>query len=522
MPIVDVAGKPLCYLHDTNSSVLGSLYGDASKVIESGYVQKGLALWLDGEFNAGKNVHEQNPSVWKDLSGNGYDFTLNAVTVSDKAMAFDGTSSYGRCENGALKELLSGLKERTIEVVCKFNNTSSAQVVFLGEGMTEFPSNEGAAGLWYRPTSSESFFKAGTWSKSPTIKAGNVGQFKSYSVVYDDKNLSDIAVYQNNASLTQDAVAGNMYNEALSIGARLKNDDKTWQYLLNGEICCIRVYDRRLTDRERYYNYLIDKMRFSFKASNELTVMSFNVQNWTKLNSDETLISSILKKYNPDVVGFQEYDTSGSLGGVPIKDYLNDIWEFVEVGVPSSRTYSKAIVSHRETTPIETMEFTTLSPNTAKERLGYHKTYIEVNGKRIAVFNTHMDVSDSKNSEGVPYKYFQAKELCEIVSKEEYFILLGDFNTTCDSIEHEDYINQLKPFVDAGFNLTNCCAEFGFNNTWTDSATTDAGRWLPTDNIITSASISVNSIAVDTQKIEANTDGQLLDHMPLIAYLTVN
>lgn len=515
MPIVDVAGKPLYYLHDTKSSVLSSLYGDASKIIDSGYVQNGLALWLDGEFNAGKNVHEQNPSIWNDLSGNGYDFTLNAVTASDKAMVFDGSSSYGRCENEALKELLSGLKERTVEVVCKFNNTSSVQTVFLSEGMTASP-EVGAAGLWYRPASGG--VKVGSWADCPPVKVENVSEMASYSVVYGKTELSDFLAYHNNSGLTIGDVAGDMYNEALSIGARLKNDGTTWQYLLNGEICCIRVYDRKLTDRERYYNYLIDKLRFGLK-SNELTVMSFNVQNWTGLNSDEALISSILKKYNPDIAGFQEYDTSSSLSGVPIKEYLKNIWEFVEVGVPSSRTYSKAIVSHREISPVESVVYTNLNPNA--ERRSYNKSYIEVNGKKIAVFNTHLDVSSSVNSEGVQYKVLQAQELCEIVSKEEYFILIGDFNTTCLGIYEDDYINQLKPFIDKGFNLANCCAEFGFDITWYGTASKD-GEKYPTDNIITSANITINNAFADYQKADSNTDGQVLDHMPLIAYLTVN
>lgn len=514
MPIVDIAGKPLYYLNEADGGALSNIYGEASKIIDSGYVQNGLALWLDGEFNAGKNVHEQNPSIWKDLSGNGYDFNLNNVTADDKAMVFNG--SYARSENTVLQELLAGFKNRTIEVVCKINDATKSQVVFMGLGQV-LPELS-AAGLWYRSTSKG--FKVGT-GNSPVVKEENVTEMTSYSVVYGEDDLRDFLFYRNHASLTQGAEEGNMYNHAVSIGARLNTNGLTWEYLLDGEICCIRVYDRKLTDRERLYNYLIDKMRFGVKASNELTAMTFNVQNWTGLNSDEALISSILKKYNPDVAGFQEYDTSRSLGGVPIKEYLENIWESVEVGVPSSRTYSKAIVSHRETTPIETMEFSTLSPNTAKERLGYHKTYIEVNGKKIAVFNTHLDVSDSKNSEGVPYKYFQAQELCELVSKEEYFILMGDFNTTCLGIYEDDYINQLKPFVDKGFNIANCCAEFGFDITWYGTASKD-GEKYPTDNIITSANITINNAFADYQKADNNTDGQVLDHMPLIAYLTVN
>lgn len=515
MPIVDIAGKPLYYLSGSNGGALSSFYGEAAKIIDSGYVNDGLELWLDGEFNAGKHMHEETPTVWKDLSSNGFDFTLNAVTVSDKAMVFNGSTSFAKCDDDALRELLSGLKDRTVEIVCKFNNTASAQVVFLGEGNTATP-EIGAAGLWYRPSSGG--FKVGTWDNSPAVKSDKAQRLMSYSTVYDNDKLNDFGFYQNNVSLTQDATAGNMYNSALSIGARLKNDGSTWQYFFNGEICCIRVYSRKLSDRERYYNYLVDKMRFGLKADNELTVMTFNVQNWTGLNADEELMNSIFRKYNPDVAGFQEYNTAKSLGGVSVKDYLNDIWEFVEVGVPSSRTYSKAVVSHRETSPIETVDFTQLNPNA--ERRSYHKTYIEVNGKKIAVFNTHLDVSASRSTENVQYKVLQSRELCEIVAKEEYFILLGDFNTTCMGVYEDDYVNQLKPFVDAGFHLANC-SEFGFDITWYATSSKD-GEKYPTDNIITSANITINDAVVDYQKADNNPNGQILDHMPLIAYLTVN
>ena len=46
------------------------------------YVPDGLVAMWDGEWNAGGGVHDPNATVWKDLSGNGYD--MNVVDVSGK------------------------------------------------------------------------------------------------------------------------------------------------------------------------------------------------------------------------------------------------------------------------------------------------------------------------------------------------------------------------------------------------------------------------------------------------------
>lgn len=250
----------------------------------------------------------------------------------------------------------------------------------------------------------------------------------------------------------------------------------------------------------------------------DLVVMSFNIQRCKGLNSDENLISAIFKKYNPDIAAFQEYDTVVSPSELPMDEYLKSFWGYLQVGEATSANFSKAVASHIPLSDVVSVDYTNLHPN--QERRSYHKSYIEFNGKNIAVFNTHLATSTSKNSEGVQYKVLQAQELCEVVKQEEYFILMGDFNTNCTNADHVDYTNQVKPFVDEGFNLANCCDEFGFNDTYTDGTSLD-DTWLPCDHVITSANISINRVIVDSMKVDANT-GLTIDHLPLVAYLTVN
>lgn len=480
------------------------------------YVKDGLALWLDGIDNGGEGVHLTDLTEWKDLSGNGCNFALNDVTATDKAVCFNGSSSYGRISNDNLATLLTGLKERTVEVVCKLNNTSNVQVIFLGLGNTGV--SNGSAGLWYRPASSG--FKVTSYSNKPVPVSDNITEACSYSIVFGNSDSNDYSFYQNgNAMSLASSATGTMANlTATTIGARLYSG--SYGYFMNGEIYSIRVYDRQLTESERLQNLMLDRKRFGISLPYDMAVMSFNVQRWTGINSQEAIMSAIFEKYNPDIAGFQEYDTvrtpSSTLG---IEDYLKSYWDYLQVGECTVTNFSKALASHHKLSGIESKDFTNSNPSA--ERRSYNKCYIDLGDKKIAIFNIHLDVSASKNSDGVQYKVLQSQELCDLVSQEEYFILMGDFNTICLSTEDSDYTNQVKPFIDAGFNVVNCNPDrFGFMPTYT-AGTTEADTWYPCDNIITSANINIVTAEVDKSKIEADT-GLTLDHMPLIAYLRVN
>lgn len=232
------------------------------------YIRDGLVLWLDGEESLITKEAEDGTTitVWNDRVINGQYAEVGGALKSEDALAFDGTNSRGELSKTGtvvLSGILKGLKERTLEIVCKLNNTTDVQVFMLGEGNTATP-EIGAAGLWYRPASGG--VKVGTWDNSPIVIVQNVTERASYSIVYGDTDLEDFNCYQNGVLCTKGEIAGNMYSEANAIGARLKTDGATWQYRLCGEICCIRVYNRKLTDTERAKNFEIDKRRFAINA----------------------------------------------------------------------------------------------------------------------------------------------------------------------------------------------------------------------------------------------------------------
>lgn len=468
----------------------------------SSYVTSGIALWLDGEFNATIDTHDAEATIWKDLSGNGYDFTLNNTVVLDKGMKFNGTSAYGTNDSADLITLLSGTTtERTIEIVCKLEDTGSPQTILLGKGAS-------AAGLWYRPASGG--FQCYT--------TGDTTAYKSDPKFNEVQSLSQISggsslLYQN-LDLVGEPTAGGVMNNTsyVTIGARYYSNNPG--YFSKCTIYAIRIYNRHLTAEEQLNNFIVDKQRFGIVNTYDKTIMTFNIQRWLNINSDINLMDAIFSAHNPSIVGFQEYYLTSTIGGYDTNEYLLRKWNYSAIGDPTvGDYYTKAVASHHPITDAISVDYSQWY-----ERRSYQKMYVQIGDKRIAVFNTHLDTT-SYNASGQLYKYIQANELLEAVSNEKYFIIVADLNTTCTSTADLDYVNQVKPFIDAGYNVANCNDVFGFNNTWTGGDGT-SGDWDPTDNIITSSNIRINSVEVDQTKLDANT-GKTIDHLPLVAHVTI-
>jgi hypothetical protein len=242
---------------------------------ETWYVQDGLVLHLDGIYNDSyiNQTHTDNPTIWKDLSGNNYNFAMTNITTTQDSFIFDGTA-YGINDfdrsTSNLDKCLLGLSDKTIEVVFKMNTTSTSQVMFLGYNGDNNNISRSSNGLWYRPTSKG--FKVsgvnGTISPPSTVDPVPTDRMVA-SVVCGANSGDDYTLYINNGvGCPKGAAGGNMQNYPnISIGAKYSTSGIT--YALNGEICAIRVYNRKLTDKERAHNFSIDKRRFDIKESEE-------------------------------------------------------------------------------------------------------------------------------------------------------------------------------------------------------------------------------------------------------------
>ena len=273
----------------------------------------------------------------------------------------------------------------------------------------------------------------------------------------------------------------------------------------------MEIYDVNGSEVLTVYDFRGNTVENLFDATgnnvSDLVVMSYNVQRFRGINSSADIVDGIFRKYKPDIIGFQEYQTTSTMDGVDIPTFLGRYWEHLEIGDTKIMNYTKAVASNLELTDPSTVYYTAYT-----ESRSYQKMYVTIYGKRIAVFNTHLDISANKEK--------QIKELFDAVSQEEYFIIIGDLNTVCKSTTDVDYIYMMKQFVDAGYHCANCSDQNGFHDTWTDGTTETNGSWEQTDNVITSANIDISKVVIDRAKIEANT-GKTLDHLPLIAYLKV-
>lgn len=238
----------------------------------------------------------------------------------------------------------------------------------------------------------------------------------------------------------------------------------------------------------------------------EIVVMTYNVQWFSGLNADEEMQEEILSTYEPDFIGLQELGASMPAAGTRV---LAD-YPVIELGIQTNKTgfASKWVLTNASAAVFE---------NQATETRGYQKAYIRTeSGKTICWINAHLETSSYES-----VKVAQAEELFDLVENEDYFIITGDFNTVCKSVNDTEYSTIMQQFIDAGYHSANCSVQHGFIDTWTGGKTVSSA-WYPCDHVITSANITIDSVVADTLKITTSAGEQVIDHIPLVAHLTVN
>lgn len=252
-----------------------------------------------------------------------------------------------------------------------------------------------------------------------------------------------------------------------------------------------------------------------------LVIMTYNVQFWQESakNGNKDRLDTILNKYNPDILGIQEHLKTATLNeGTPIGDYLAGRFADVELGgtTHSSGNYMNVVASTHELKDTSTVYFS------QGGRRNYQKMYIELGGVRIAVFNTHLYWSDTPaNGNGAETRGSQAEELFAAVQEEPYAIVMGDLNVLEKSTEAVDYVNIIKPFIDAGYNCANPSAAGFLDTCFEDEDKDGVLETYPTDNIITTPNIRIDRVEVDYTKSGGEYPTGALDHLPLVAYVTV-
>ena len=198
----------------------------------SDYIRDGLVMWLDGEKNGDDGSHDPSPTVWYDQSGNNYNWALTGVTVNDKSVGF---SSSG--ESNATRTYAEGSVSYTYaEVVFKKTESiSTTDAILVGYG-----NNFGS--LFTKSSS------IGVSSKTVRIPALN----KVFAFTTN--------CYLNGKQATNTNVAASFASNVDPTIGRYNGNNK-----LNGDIYCIRLYNRILSAAEIAHNFEIDKKRFGIE-----------------------------------------------------------------------------------------------------------------------------------------------------------------------------------------------------------------------------------------------------------------
>ena len=243
-----------------------------------------------------------------------------------------------------------------------------------------------------------------------------------------------------------------------------------------------------------------------------LKVMTYNVQYFSKINSQSAMQSEIIQKYAPDIIGLQEIG-GGTMPSVGV-NVLNG-YQYQVLGIQTNKTALASKIALEDAT-------SAIFANQGSETRGYNKAYIDFLGKRICWLNAHLEVSNATP------RYAQMAELFAMAEQEQYCILTGDFNQYSNSTASSDWQNMYKQFVDAGYHLANC--EDNDHFVWTYSSKSTAtglddttAFYAPNcpDNIIASSNINIINVSFDDTKL-SYLNGQTIDHIPIIAELQIS
>lgn len=211
-------------------------------VMHYGYITDGLVMWLDGEKNGVDGAHETTLTTWVDQSGNSWDWTNNGATVNAKSLTFNGSSAYlGRSYQSVPNNVAM------IEIVAK--KTKGGCIV------TGFGRNK-IGNVNIPSTGNNIIFHtaAGTGSdKNTSFDFGTAGEIHSAN----SSGYLDGQAVQNFVSSSSD-----WQYEYPAIGKYRGSNGNNTQYVFQGEIYCIRMYSRILTEDEILSNYANDVERF--------------------------------------------------------------------------------------------------------------------------------------------------------------------------------------------------------------------------------------------------------------------
>ena len=162
-----------------------------------------------------------------------------------------------------------------------------------------------------------------------------------------------------------------------------------------------------------------------------LRVGTYNIKNGGKgVSYKMSVLAEDIISCNLDIVGLQEVDInttrSGKINGLKLLAEAAgyEYYSFAKAINYQGGQYGTAVLSRY---PISSFEVTSLAVTDGMEKRSVGHAVIDVNGKSIDFYNTHLSYEDKD------VRSSQFTKLSEMVKNSTTFILTADFNTSEDS-----------------------------------------------------------------------------------------
>ena len=218
------------------------------------YVQNGLIAHYDGENNIGTG-HDAKATIWKDLSGNGHDATLNNFSTSasscweDKALNFDGIDDW------VLTPIVDLGEQHTYEIALNIPQIINKNEEYI---FNFSPSPLLYDGMKLLKNGIMNIQSYSTYNVNPISYNEYVGKNQLFSIsTIKNKNSN----FYNNGETKLKYESGNM-EDTISGKLVIGNLRENTNINFTGKIYGFRFYNRALTEEEIKINYEIDKYRF--------------------------------------------------------------------------------------------------------------------------------------------------------------------------------------------------------------------------------------------------------------------
>ena len=245
-----------------------------------------------------------------------------------------------------------------------------------------------------------------------------------------------------------------------------------------------------------------------------ISVMSYNVGGWYNGSGTNVpqakdaeyyaLQNAIINSNDADILCLEEYWDVFSETGRTALSLLEQYYPYIHTEGGTTQYYGRAICSKY---PIESYQTNIYSEG------DYHRYFdkatINVDGTRLNVIVTHWGLTEAK-------RQIEATQLYNYVQNMSNVIICGDLNMIIEDGTETEYVNNIQPFVNEGFNLANW-GDFGFLKTYYASSYPNG---LCLDQIMTSSNLAITSVSVDETKLNDQIS-DTIDHIPLIAEITI-